>query len=105
MGFAAMVGLVIMFKEDPYIHAVQTPQIQHSHRHDNMQFMILADEELVKFSDYPVLPGVAAKLVQVNDQAKEWRSKVYIGCKHCISNPRKSSAVWVGNVVSYLVRA
>jgi len=59
-----------------------------------MQFMILADEELVKFSDYPVLPGVTAKLVRTNDKAKEQRRKVRIGCKHCISNPRKSSAAW-----------
>jgi len=63
-----------------------------------MQFMILADEELVKFADYPVLPGVTAKLVQANDQAKEWRSKVLLGCKHCISNPRKPSSVWVEDV-------
>ena len=69
-----------------------------------MQFMILADEELVKFSDYPVLPGVTAKLVQANDKAKEWRSNVSVGCKHCIQNPRKSSAMWVVNGVSYLVR-
>jgi len=79
----------------PYIYAVWTPQMQHSHRHDDMQFMILADEELVKFSDYPVLPGIAAKLVQTNDQAKEWRSKVSVGCKHCISNPRKSPTACV----------
>ena len=69
-----------------------------------MQFMILPDEELVKFSDYPVFPGVTAKLVEPSNQAKEWRRNVTVGCKHCISNPRKSSAVWVGNIVSHLVR-
>jgi len=68
-----------------------------------MQFMILVDEELVKFSDYPVLPGVTAKLMRTDGQAKEWRSSVYFGCKHCIPNPRKSYAVWMGNLVSDLV--
>ena len=88
----------------PIFTPCRIPQIQHSHRHDDMQFMILADEELVKFSDYPVLPGITTKLVQANDQAKKWRSRVLVGCKHCISNPRKYSSVWVGNVASYLVR-
>jgi len=68
-----------------------------------MQFMILADDELVKFSVYPVLHGVTAKLTQANDQAKGWRTGISLGCKHCISNPRKSSVVWVGNILSYLV--
>ncbi|KAF9653537.1 hypothetical protein BDM02DRAFT_1562337 [Thelephora ganbajun] len=61
--------------------------IQHSHRHDDMQFMILADEELSKFSDYPVTPGVTAQLMRTGEQTKEWRSKSYFGCKHCIPNP------------------
>ena len=68
-----------------------------------MQFMILADEELVKFSDYPVLPGVTAKLMQADGQAKEWRSSVYFRCKHCIPNPRESHTIWIRNLVSDLV--
>jgi len=61
--------------------------VQHSHRHDDMHFMILADEDLVEFSDYAVLPGVTAKLMQVNERAKEWRDTVSVGCKHCVQNP------------------
>lgn len=60
-----------------------------------MQFMVLTDEELVKFSDYPVLPGITAMLMKTKEQAKKLRSKVYFGCKHCVLNPRKSSVVWV----------
>ena len=69
------------------------PQIKHSHRHDDMQFMILTDEELAKFSDHPVLPGVVKMLMRTNEEAKKWRGKVYFGCKHCVPNPRKSSVV------------
>ena len=58
-----------------------------------MQFMILTDEELVNFSDYPVLPGVTAMLMKTTEKAKGLRSKVYFGCKHCIPNPRKPSIV------------
>jgi len=57
--------------------------------------MILTDEELAKFSDYPVLPGVAAMLMKTNDKTKKLRSKAYFGCKHCVPNPRKFLAVWV----------
>jgi hypothetical protein len=71
------------------IYVVRTPQIQHSHRHDDMQFMILTEEDLAKFSDYPVLPGVTAMLMKADERAKKLRSKVYFGCKHCVPNPRK----------------
>ena len=95
MNFDTMVGPPRKRKKNPCIDVVPTPQIQHSHRHDDMQFKILADEELVKFSDYLFLPGVTAKLMTADDQTKEWRSSKYFGCKHCIPNPRKSSAIWI----------
>lgn len=89
-----MVSVVIKPNDRRLICDMRTPQIQHSHRHDDMQFMILTDEELVKFSDYPVLPGVVAMLMKADEEAKELRSKARFGCKHCVPNPRKSSAVW-----------
>lgn len=58
--------------------------------------MILADEDHSKLADYPILPGVTAKLMQT----KGWRSTVSVGCKHCVPNPRKSSTARVGNPVS-----
>lgn len=76
------------------------PQIRHSHRHDDMQFMILSDEELVKFSDHPVFPGVTAKLMRTDEQAKGWRNTVSVGCKHCIPNQCKPCAVRVWYLVS-----
>lgn len=60
---------------------------QHSHRHDDMEIMILADEELVEFSDYPVTPGITARLTRADKQMKERRSNRCFGCKHCILNP------------------
>ena len=54
--------------------------------------MILADEELVKLSGYPVTPGIAARLMQMDQQTKERRGTACFMCKHCIPNPRKSFA-------------
>jgi len=61
--------------------------IQHSHRHDDMQFTILADEELAKFSDYPVTPSITTRFMQTDPQTVEWRRNSYFACKHCIPNP------------------
>lgn len=65
--------------------------------------MTLTDEELVNFSDYPILPGVTTMLMKTDEQAKTWRSKVYFGCKHCVPNPRKPSVLWVPIHVFYLI--
>lgn len=58
--------------------------------------MILTDEDLIKFADYPLLPGITATLMKPT--AQELRSKVYFGCKHCIPNPRKPSAAEDGSL-------
>lgn len=75
---------------------METPQIQHSHRHDDMEIMILADEELVKFSDFPVTPGITAQLVRAEKQTKGRRSNACFACKHCVPNPCKYRIGYVG---------
>lgn len=63
-----------------------------------MQFMILTDEDLIKFADYPLLPGITAMLTKSTDQTIKLRSKAYFGCRHCIPNPRKPSALGNGSL-------
>lgn len=58
-----------------------------------MQFMLLTDEELVKFSDYPAIPGITARLMQTNKQMKERRKNTCFACKHCVTNPRECWAI------------
>ena len=60
-----------------------------------MQFMVLADEELTKFSDYPVTPGITAQFTKTDQKTMEQRRNPYFSCKHCIPNPRKSTAMSV----------
>lgn len=93
MDLNAMVSPPIKFEKRRLGLCRANPQIKHSHRHDEMQFMILTDEELAKFSDYPVLPGIVTMLTRTNEEAKKRRGKAYFGCKHCVPNPRKSSVV------------
>ena len=58
-----------------------------------MQFMILADEELVKFSDHPATPGIVVRFAKTDRQTMEQRRNPYFACKHCIPNPRKFSVL------------
>ena len=60
-----------------------------------MHFMILTDEDLTRFADYPLLPGITAMFMKTADQAAKLRSKVYFGCKHCVPNPRKLPGVGI----------
>jgi hypothetical protein len=69
-------------------------QVQHSRRHEDMQFMILTDEELVKFSDFLTIPGTTAQFMWGDQQTKERGRNACFACKHCILNPRKPSALW-----------
>lgn len=54
-----------------------------------MQFKVLTDEELVKFSDYPTSPGITARLMQTDKKMKERRKNTCFACKHCVPNPRE----------------
>lgn len=100
MNFGVMVGLVNKFGENRLHLCHANIQIEHSHRHDDMEFMILTDEELAKFSDYPVTPGITARFMRTDQQTMEQRRKPHFACKHCILNPRKCTVACGGDPVS-----
>lgn len=63
--------------------------IGHSHRHDNMQMVILPEGE---GSEYPFAAGLSARLMNMGSKPQKLRSEVNYRCRHCIPASKSADA-------------